>query len=74
LCAVFQPRPTTGYKADIIFANRINTRSSSSQNLLEPKCSLLLAITLEMLALYRNLVKCWKIECGSPTTETNHRL
>jgi hypothetical protein len=53
---VSHTRPTISYKDDIIFANRITYRSSTSQNLLENKSHLVLAITFEILALYINLV------------------
>jgi hypothetical protein len=69
--AVFHPRPTTSYKDDIIFANIITYRSSASQNLLEPKSHLPLAITFKIQALYRNLVKYWEIKCGSPSKTNN---
>jgi hypothetical protein len=69
--AVFHPRPTTSYKDDIIFANIITYRSSASKNLLEPKSHLPLATTFEILALYRNLVKHWEINCGSPIKTSN---
>jgi hypothetical protein len=72
-CTVLQPRPTTGYKVDIIVANRIHISSSTSQNLTGPKCSLVLAITFVMLALYRNWVTCCEIVCGFPT-KTKHPL
>jgi hypothetical protein len=67
----FHGRATTSNKVDIILANRINSRSSTSQNLLEPKCHLALAITFEILAFYRNLVKCWEKDWAfypSPTS------
>jgi hypothetical protein len=61
----------TSYKDDIIFANAITYRSSTSQNLLETKSRLVLAITFEILALYRNLVKHREINCGSPSKTKN---
>jgi hypothetical protein len=71
--AAFHPRPTTSYKDDIIFANIITYRSSTSKNLLEPKSHLPLATTFEILALYRNIVKHREINCGSPF-KTNNQL
>jgi hypothetical protein len=53
--AVFQPRPTTSYKDDIIFVNVITYRSPTSQNLLETKSRLVLAITIEILAFYTEI-------------------
>jgi hypothetical protein len=51
-----QAQQATGYEVDIIFANQIDERSSTSHNLLEPKSGLVMAITFEILALYRNLL------------------
>jgi hypothetical protein len=71
--AFLHPRPTTGYQVEIIFANQIGWRSSTSHNLLEPKSCLLLAITYEIVTLYRNLVKYCASTCCNPF-QTNNRL
>jgi hypothetical protein len=49
---------------DIRFKDRINQRSFTTPNLFELKSRLVLAITYNMLALYRNLVKYWEINYG----------
>jgi hypothetical protein len=48
--------------------------SSTNHNLLEPKSGLVLAITFEILALYRNLVKDWEINCHYSTINKTYYI
>jgi hypothetical protein len=48
---------TVSCQVDIIISNGIDQWSAASPNLLERKSRLLLAITFEILALYKNLAK-----------------
>ena len=51
---ILEPRPPSGYKVDILLANRHNKRSSFTKNLLEPKSHLALAITYKILAIHKS--------------------
>jgi hypothetical protein len=70
---ILKPRPLTGYKGNILLANRHNQSYTIREKPLEPKFHLALAFTCKRPALQRNVVQYWEMdqEFGKSTT---HRL